>query len=187
MRILLAVAGVFALLVLAGCSTAAQGTATANQPAVALTPSAATTAHVAPAVAKPDGSATHPYPFGATHHGQSLNTTLSTPKGFVPSDTAFDDGAKGSAVEFTITMSNHANQAFNPLQDLAVKATAGDSEATEIDDPANNIGEPDADLLPGHTLTWKHAFIVPTTAKDLTVAVGTVGNDGAIYYSVPLS
>ncbi|HEX5401483.1 MAG TPA: hypothetical protein VFX16_04190 [Pseudonocardiaceae bacterium] len=184
MRIILAAAAALALLGLAGCSATTTGAATTSQLA---TTAAATPAHVAPAASTPDGSASRPYPFGATHHGQSLDLTVSKPKSFVPSDTAFADGAKGSAVEFTITMSNHANQAFNPLQELTVKATAGDSEASEIDDSANHIGEPDADLLPGHTLTWQHAVIVPSAARDLTVAIGTIAGDGAIYYSVPLA
>lgn len=172
------------LAALAACSSTTPDTRTAA-PQTGTTTAAAAAVAAAPAAA-PDGSAAHPFTWGSTHHGKSLDFTISAPKIFHPSDTAFSGDATGKAVYVTITMSDHASIAFNPMADLVVSGTGGQSEAQELDDPANGIGEPSADILPGKTLKWKHAFVVPTAAKDLTVSVGTTGNAGGVYYAGPV-
>lgn len=181
MRTLLAAAATLATLALAGCA-ATTDTSTGAAPAAPA--AAAATTHAAPA-ATADGSATHPFAYGVTHHGKSLDVTVSAPKRFTPSENAFTEG-KGTAYEVTITLADHADQAFSPLGELIVSATAGDAEAQDIEDSDQNIGQPEASVLPGHSLSWKQGFSVPADAHDLTLSIGTIAGDGSIYYTGPL-
>jgi hypothetical protein len=180
MRIPIALTGAALLVALAGCATT-----------TGATPSAAQAAAPAPAAthadAVADGTPSHPFAFGATHHGQSLDVTISAPHAFTPSDTAFTDAKGGKAVYVTITLSNHSpNQSINPLGEVTINASAGTSAVEDVEDDANGVGEPESDILPGHTLTWKHGFNIPTDAKDLTVTIGTLAADGGINYTGPI-
>jgi hypothetical protein len=184
MRTVLTAIAVLAAVVLTGCATTTDaGNAAPAAPAPAAP--AATTHAAAAAPAAADGSAAHPFTYGATHHGKSLDVTVSAPKRFTPSENAFTTGS-GSAYEVTITIADHANQAFSPLGELIVSATAGNAEAGDIEDTDQNIGQPEANVLPGHSLSWKQGFQVATGAHDLTLTVGTIAGDGSLYYSGPL-
>lgn len=184
MRTLLAVVALAVTAVgLAACSAT---TTTAGAPASVSLPSAAAAVHTAPAADKPDGSAAHPLPWGATYHGQNFDVTVSAPSKYTPSDSAFVDGSSPRAVAVTVTVVNHSDKSLNPMGDLSITGTAGTAEAQDVEDSANNVDEPTADLLPGHTLSWKQAFGIPKTATDLAVDISIGFGAQTLYFTGPL-
>lgn len=129
---------------------------------------------------QPDNLATHPLAWGASYHGRNLDITVSAPVAFTPTASAFSGGVTGKDVAVTITVANHGTAVVNPLGTIVVQATAGQTQATEVVD--DNIGEPTAGILPGKALTWRHGFVVPPAAGDLTVGVGLLGGQ-SVYFT----
>lgn len=168
----------------AACSTTAP---TAGAPASVALPSAAAAVHTAPAppsaASTPDGSAAHPLPWGATYHGQNLDVTVSKPTAYKPSDTAMVDDSMPRTVAVTVTVANHSAQSVNPMSDLTITGTAGSTQAGDVEDSENNVGEPTADVLPGHTLAWKQAFGVPKAATDLVVDLSIGYGSQTLYFT----
>jgi hypothetical protein len=178
--VLAALAALSAVLAVSGmvaCAPTPAGTVTLP----AATGAGPTTTSATPA--RPDGSAAHPLPWGATYTGQGVAITLAAPVTYHPSDSAFVDKPTGRDVTVKVAVANKGTDSFSPLTDLSVDGTAGSTAVQDVEDDANGVGSPSAQILPGHSLSWRQGFGVPTSAHDLTVSL-TIGFTGsAIYYA----
>ncbi|UZJ23750.1 hypothetical protein RHODO2019_11085 [Rhodococcus antarcticus] len=152
------------LLVLSACgSTAGKASDSAgagsNRPADGSSQAAATaTTEAAPANPK----------FGAAFtFDNGLAVTVSAPKPYTPSESAFARGG-GAAVIFDITVVNGTKANYDPTLFNAT-LQSGNAEAPALFDSANGVnGSPQTAVLPGRETTFKLAFSV-TNPADLVM------------------
>lgn len=178
MRSALVLAGIAVLGLLTACSTPSSTPPAAGG-------SSSTTSSAAPVAAVADGSAAHPLAFGQTWAPPGkLSVTVGAPAAYKPSSSAFvPGGAAARAVAMDVTVINTDKAQPVPAMTLSLQATAGSTQAQEIQDSGQNVGTPTATILPGKTLTWKVAFAVPVAGGEFTVGVGTVFGGETIYFT----
>jgi len=167
-----------AVAMLTACTTA--GTTPASSNTGTSSSSAA-----APAQAAADGSAGHPFAFGQTWQPPGkMKISVSTPAPYTPSSSAFAlGGSTPRAVVVEVSVTNVPDGPAVPAMVITVQATAGDRQAQQIEDSAQNVGSPTASIAPGKTLTWKAAFGAPAGAADFTVVVGALGGGQDVYFT----
>jgi hypothetical protein len=103
--------------------------------------------------------------------GNGLSVTISSPKSFTPTDTAYPHSVRGIA--FDLTIENNSSVAYRPSQ-LSITATAdGDDVAQIIDSTQGYPGSVRAadDVAPGQSLHFAVAFAAPNKTVSLTVSV----------------
>ncbi|SDB80286.1 hypothetical protein GA0111570_10272 [Raineyella antarctica] len=139
-------------------------TATATQVADA---GLSTSTSEAPATQKPAADGTSE--FGKAYTWEDgLSVTVSAPKAYTPSSSAFGPVAGQKAVSFQITIVNGTSAPFDPVM-ASITAQSGNTEASQIFDSAKAMeGSPSTKILAGRETTYKVAFSV-ADASDIVV------------------
>lgn len=97
-----------------------------------------------------------------------LAIAVSQPTGYAPTEWAAGVEGFTSFVTFNVTVTNGTDAAYEWFN-LDVAVSSGGAPASEVFDYSSNIGSaPEADLLPGQSVTYAVAYGVANTA-DLTV------------------
>jgi hypothetical protein len=124
-------------------------------------------------------------PLDSTYNGPTLSVGLSRPVAYRPSSLADIGQWTGRAVTFNVAVANNAAAEPFSVASLAVEATSGTTQDSQVTDVVRDIGSSTATVLPGRSLVWQIAFTVPADAPDITVTVtpvagGTVAFSGAL-------
>jgi hypothetical protein len=116
-----------------------------------------------------EAPAGEPAVFGESwEYTDGLAITISEPKPFEPSDTAFASEAAAYVV-FEVTITNGTAADYEPLVITSVQS--GDAEAEEVFDSENGLeGAPSTTLLPGREVTFQIGYGV-ADAADLVMEV----------------
>ena len=176
-------AAVLLATVLAGCSSPSPG-ATVSPTGGGAAPSGAPANATTTVATSSDGDPNDvQVPLGGAFDGNVLMIGLSKPVAYTPSDTAFVSGTIARAVAFNITVTDRSATQSLPAQALTLQGQSGSTQDQEIEDTAKNVGDSDATILPGKTLTWEVAFSVPADAHDITVQVASTGGGKTIVFS----
>lgn len=131
---------------------------------------------VAPSVAAPDGSRTHPasnsqQPFGQTfHYGDGTTIEVDAPAAYQPSNSAYVPSGSARAVSMRVAIVNGTAKPLN-LVEVTIQASAGDQAVQEIIDVEKGIGTQSQTLPPGARQVFTIAFGVPAEHSDFRVQV----------------
>lgn len=123
--------------------------------------------------------------FGGDYRfGSGLVVTVSEPKTFTPSESAFPDADRAAA--FMLTVRNETDKPYR-LSQLSVRASTADERAPQVVDPTQGytgIVQADHDLPTGDEVKLQYAFAVPArhTPVELTVCPEMSGQVEAIYH-----
>jgi hypothetical protein len=163
------------LLTTAACST--PGKVADKTPTGVNAPSAVVSTYD-PGINTPPTQPTEPEPtatstdpatiaFGKTFEWENhLSVTVSAPKPFTPSDTAFGGEAFKSAVQFTIVLVNKSGKPFDASM-VYTSVQSNDVEADEIYDSAKGFnGAPETKVLNNRQAKFRVAFGV-ANPKDI--------------------
>ena len=107
--------------------------------------------------------------FGETwEYTDGVAVTVSAPRPFEPSDTAFAEEAEAYVV-FDVTIVNGSEEPYEPLVITSVQS--GDTEAQEVFDSGNGLeGTPSTTVLPGREVTFQIGYGVEDP-EDLVLEI----------------